>query len=794
MSRRRRYSDDEESEYGDGRNKRRRGAGDGESEIEERLESLITRVGEKSTSSLESNLEGLSGVLEADLPNYKAKIIKILCICAVMQPEKITVYTTLAGLLNAKNNSTGGEFADLLFKFMKDYMKANEWEKARIILRFLSDLGNCHVVDPVTILSMFESFVAVTEEENIPQVRSDWFVYAVLTSLPWIGGQLVAKKPAELNKMMEAIDKYLGTRKKEHLPMLRVWHSDSPHPQEDYLDSLWAQMRKLQKDNWVTKCIRRPYLAFEGILGESALHPLPAFTAPPHNDESQYPVPQVVFRMFDYTDAPEGPTLPGHHSIERYLVEDQLHAIIASCYKERKECAAQLVSFHAKDKVPLNYMITEVVFGEMMQLPQSPRIEIGYSSLFLELCKLQPSSLPQVLAQSTEMLYERLDTMNLNCVDRFVNWFAHHLSNFQFRWSWDEWTDCLQMDLELPKPKFVREVLHKCMRLSYHQRIVESVPENFEPLLPKKPGPVNKFKMENASTHVGCTESYRLIDAFKSKSNAEEIINVLKEFFVTKDDDRMDDETNVEELRLEIFILTILYMGSKSFSHSFSALAKFHAVFKYLAKDEESMTYMLRKLKEIWQNHEQMIFVLVDKMLRTQIVTCPAVVNWLFSPHMADDFTKLYVWEILHATLRKMDKHVTRIGNELTEAKERMEKKNKDDDSGDDDYYAIAPTEAQIERLQESLETGQSEQKNLFLIIFQRFIMILTEHIVSCENRGAPFHTPWFNYSIQRLQQIFVVHYHQVIKYTSTLENLLFTSDTDPNILQVFQQFCALRS
>ena len=64
-------------------------------------------------------------------------------------------------------------------------------------------------------------------------------------------------------------------------------------------------MRKLQKDNWVTKCIRRPYLAFEGILGESALHPLPAFTAPPHNDESQYPVPQVVFRMFDYTDAPE---------------------------------------------------------------------------------------------------------------------------------------------------------------------------------------------------------------------------------------------------------------------------------------------------------------------------------------------------------------------------------------------------------------------------------------------------------------------------------------------------------
>uniref|UniRef100_A0AAY4CWV7 Uncharacterized protein n=1 Tax=Denticeps clupeoides TaxID=299321 RepID=A0AAY4CWV7_9TELE len=48
-------------------------------EIEDRLESLICRVGEKSTSSLESNLEGLAGVLEADLPNYKTKILRILC-------------------------------------------------------------------------------------------------------------------------------------------------------------------------------------------------------------------------------------------------------------------------------------------------------------------------------------------------------------------------------------------------------------------------------------------------------------------------------------------------------------------------------------------------------------------------------------------------------------------------------------------------------------------------------------------------------------------------------------------
>ena len=45
-------------------------------EIEQRLESLICRIGEKSTSSLESNLEGLGKVLKSDLNNFKEYVPK----------------------------------------------------------------------------------------------------------------------------------------------------------------------------------------------------------------------------------------------------------------------------------------------------------------------------------------------------------------------------------------------------------------------------------------------------------------------------------------------------------------------------------------------------------------------------------------------------------------------------------------------------------------------------------------------------------------------------------------------
>lgn len=58
---------------------------------------------------MESNLEGLVSVLDSDLTNFKKKVLKILVDCAINMPEKCTIYSTLVGLLNAKNYNFGGE-------------------------------------------------------------------------------------------------------------------------------------------------------------------------------------------------------------------------------------------------------------------------------------------------------------------------------------------------------------------------------------------------------------------------------------------------------------------------------------------------------------------------------------------------------------------------------------------------------------------------------------------------------------------------------------------------------------
>lgn len=126
--------------------------------------------------------------------------------------------------------------------------------------------------------------------------------------------------------------------------------------------------------------------------------------------------------------------------------------------------------------------------------------------------------------------------MNGACVDRFASWFAYHLSNFQFRWSWDDWSSALTLDPLHSKPKFIRETLLRCMRLSYHDLVLNSIPESFQEFAPESPTPENKYTNEGGDSLPGYTIAMTLMNAMKKgpepnkhPCSPEEALAIIKE-------------------------------------------------------------------------------------------------------------------------------------------------------------------------------------------------------------------------------------------------------------------------
>ncbi|CAF0777146.1 unnamed protein product [Didymodactylos carnosus] len=917
-------------------------------DFEGKLQSLIFNLGEKITPSLDQALRDLSIVLCNNLTKHKKTIFNLLNQCIALLPERITIYTSLIGLLHAAIITFGQEFIDLCVSTLKDHLQQYKFELAQRYVQFLSDLVNVRLVSTQSILQLYENFIQTTCETDVLQVRTDFYISCVLVSLPFNGKMLSEKQSVELNRLLYMINKYVNKRSKIHVPILQVWTSIEPHPQEEYLDCLWNQIKRLNQDDWNESQIYRPYQTFNDTLFDSVdqqvviTHDLPNLFIPPHQDYTIYPLPKIVFRMFDYTDVPEQYVLPGAHSIERYLVEEEIANIIHTYHIERKDCAIHLTQIKTKNKIPLNYMIIEVIFGHLFMLPRAPHLELFYGSLLLELCKLQPSTLPPVLAQAVEMLFERLHSMKACCIERFAKWFAYHLSNFQFTWAWQDWIDCLEDNPESPKIKFIRETFQKCMRLSFHQRVIDFVPEPFykipycvkdqskeffsetickfilyplkrnecvHSVVPNKPSPIFKYE-ESDRPIVGSDFAQIIIKKIKDRVTPEELLCELNKIPNAKDEQLIlssastimrtigssssitTNNTIYNPLQIDLFVSSLLWVGSKSFTHSFAALAKYHQLFKILIETEEQQIQVLKSMFDVWSNHQQMMVMLVDKMIKTQIIECSSVTNWMFSREIAQDLTNFYIWEILSSTIDKMNRQVEKYYNELidlsrqihltvttipvtssssilitnnnnTENNNHDQNENKtliddivkqeekmdeddneqvkikeeqtstnvsntnkqlkrrlssDDEGNNDDEmnenskqtkintididkeqrYGIGEVKSELHEkydiIEERYQHGCDQQKKLYLIIFQRFIMSLSDYLNECENKNIDHNTPWFKWIIERLQDIFLSYHEQVFQYVSTFESLIFTSDIDFCILEVFQQFCALRS
>ena len=154
---------------------------------------------------------------------------------------------------------------------------------------------------------------------------------------------------------------------------------------------------------------------------------------------------------------------------------------------------------------------------------------------------------------------------------------------------------------------------------------------------------ISRYDPDTGAEEAGWETSQQLIAVIRNKGPVEEVQKVLDGLSTPLRGELANDEMAppLNELQIQVFVQTVLYLGSKSFSHSFAGITKFLKIFESLVVcGEEAQMLVLKEMHNVWRSHQQMMVVLVDKFLRTKVVQCATVANWVFSKEMADDFTK----------------------------------------------------------------------------------------------------------------------------------------------------------
>eukprot|EP00850_Spirogloea_muscicola_P016263 SM000131S26693 [mRNA] locus=s131:30273:35576:- [translate_table: standard] len=445
-----------------------------------------------------------------------------------------------------------------------------------------------------------------------------------------------------------------------------------PDSTEDYVADLWKRVQALQASGWSAESV--PKLA-DGLLDEISeghAHAFPELVRPelpePPSDraiehrqhhEARVAYPRRVGRMRIF---PPTKTESGLHPIDRFIVEEYIMDVLLYINGCRKECAAYLVGL----PVPFRYehILAEAIFAQLLLLPRPPFRAIYYTIVMVDLCKALPGAFPPVVASAVRALFHRMVDLDVECRSRLVQWLSHHLSNFQFVWPWEEWSHVLQQAPWSPQRLFCAEVLEKELRLSHWDRVKESLEASpaMVRLLPPRGPPVFKF----GKGARGSEEEVKL---------AGELVGLVQEKRPTREVQAWLESTVKPLLgpgrTLALVMHTLLHLGTKSITHTFTALERFHVILSQLAPTHDGQAALLACVEDFWQVSPQMAVVVIDRLMGIRVVSSLAISSFSLSPqnglriHTSD-----HLWEVLHNAISKTSNRTTDVRKQVASAQQ----------------------------------------------------------------------------------------------------------------------------
>ena len=306
-------------------------------------------------------------------------------------------------------------------------------------------------------------------------------------------------------------------------------------------------------------------------------------------------------------------------------------------------------------------VVIDAVFSQIFTLPIPEHKLVYYHSVITEACKIAPAAIAPSLGRAIRSLFRNIDSMDMELGYRYMDWFAHHLSNFEFRWKWTEWTSELDTTPLHPKKAFIIGALDKEIRLSFAKRIRETLPGQYAPLITEgnvKDAPDLKFLDEKTPYAAQGKEVYQLL---RKKVPEEEIQKVLD----TIED--MAREQGVEDplvASTDAYVTSILHIGSKSLSHVLSCIERCKERLLNLGpQSEAARRQIITSVVGYWEYHPGTAVNIIDKLLNYTILSPMSVVEWALRENINSGraLADAKVFEMVACTVNKVATRMRQI-------------------------------------------------------------------------------------------------------------------------------------
>ncbi|KAI9279792.1 MIF4G like-domain-containing protein [Sporodiniella umbellata] len=778
-------------------------------DIEIRLKGLIIKIGDKFTPELQVNLTKMRNILDNDYSKYPDTVQNTLAACVCELPAKAPIYGTLIGLLNVSRNDIVAKLMAHFNMLFTNMLAESNWFKVKQFLRFYGELVNANVVTPTAYANLLLEVLADLDETNQLCKRLDSIVYTVLSTLPWCARELNERSSHEFDQILRKIEIYMQRRDSSNRLKLLSSYSDERFGdrKEEPLTHIWSLIQELQGKSWKLSLIPKPYRWFDVEFSSALQHELPKAILPAHQDSTEYLTPAPTFKMLVNDEGVTLPVVPQHDSIEYFILQELMADTIFLYEVNRKDCAKYLLNLphncearyfkrssdsdepmeeDEDEEEPgwsISDLLVETVFAHMLRLPSSDFRQVFYASVIIELCRVDGSKFPMALGRGVKTLYDRLDKMDVECINRLYSWFSHHLSNFGFQWDWQAWEGAITMNPLSQQFCFLKEVLEKEIRLSYYDRIKSMLPENFHIFLSESaPSPQFKYSDKADPSHE---KSKTIIDSLRTKKNVEEVREMLSKY---KDEAASEGKGEVEQQSYirELFVQSLLLVGSKSFSHILNVVERYLDVLRFLNSTPEGRLHTVQILASFWEHNTQFMCILLDKLLNYRVIDPTSVITWVFEENQLKYAGRSFIWEILKNTLGKVNSRVTQVKSKL-DSLQSVHETNKAKRA---ELEATEMTEAEeqqeldsIRIVENSLATVTRERKEVFLLVCQKFVGTLKSIDTTAPDQALIFWwvSGWY-------KEILRVNYKECKGFIATLETLVFTPDLDERILDIFYE------